>query len=134
MVDSPGPLPIDQSFAYVETIVPHYDKLARRDRAIGERFHLPERSAIDRMDIGVVKILERNLPRDPAAVAGRGLETKPAAPPERSLVSLKTEDLVKLADGYGIDVKTLTGTGRGGKVTREDIATAISAAKARIQT
>lgn len=129
MAESAGPLPLDNSFALVETLIDHFDKLSRKDRRVGDRFHIPERSAIDRSNAGLVRIVERNLPRDPSARAGEGLETKPAAPPERSLVSLKTEDLKKLAEGYGIDVGKLQGTGRGGKVTREDIATAITAAK-----
>lgn len=58
----------------------------------------------------------------PAPAAAAPAAAAPAAPAEESAVVLATPSVRKFAREQGVDLKQVTGTGKNGRITREDVA------------
>jgi len=144
--DVKGPNPLSTSFAHVLALQHHYDKLTHETRYKGQTYYIPERSAYDRAGMGLVKILETDLPSDPSHTAvapklsfkegppldaeGRVVPPQPASEPTQ-LSDLSMPALRELAGAYGIDVGPGKGTGRKGAMTKDDMVRAIEIAKGK---
>lgn len=115
---------------YVECVTAHFDKLSRGPRKKGDRFFLPNASAWNRENAGLVKVIETSV-FDPDRKSARGLSTKEGGRDDAnpSLEDLTVAELRELAAAYGVKVDIVKPTGAGGRYKKADFIPLILAAK-----